>query len=203
MWANGGNVTITGGDFLANTASRLGGAVHVTDGRLEVKEGVTFKGNQALAGGALVCGSTTVSSTNSPVLCSLTDTEFTSNRATYADQNDTEDDLSSLDGGGAASFHFTDPIVTDSVFSGNYARILGGALYGGPMTSMSISGCIFRNNTSGKDGGAISASSMILGGNTQLADNSASSNGGAVSTTINYETSRTWFALLWTAAIGV
>ena len=195
VWANGGNVTITSGEFLANTASRLGGAVHVTDGRLEVKGGTTFKENEALAGGALVCGLTTVSSATSPVLCSLTDTEFTSNRATYADQNDAEDAMSSLDGGGAVAFHATDAIVTDSVFSGNYARTSGGALYGGPLTSMSVSGCMFGNNTSGRDGGAISASSMILGGTTQLANNSASSNGGAVSATINYDTSRTRFAL--------
>ncbi|CAM9850119.1 unnamed protein product, partial [Laminaria digitata] len=110
VWANGGSVTIVGGEFLGNNASRFGGAVHATESRLE----------------------------------------------------------------------FADATVTDSVFSGNYAQSSGGALCGGLMSNMSVNGCTFGNNTSEQDGSAISASSMRLGGNTQLEDNSANNRGGAV-----------------------
>lgn len=184
VWANGGNVTIMGGEFSGNSASQLGGAVHATDGRLEVQGGCRFEGNEASVGGALFCGSATEVSATSPVLCSIMDTEFTSNKATYANINGAEDATSSLDGGGAAAFHLTDATVTNSVFSGNYARISGGALYGGPSTSIAVNGCTFGNNTSEQDGGAISASSIRLGEDTHLANNSASSSGGAVSATI-------------------
>ena len=183
--AIGGKFTITGGEFLVNTASRYGGAVHATDGRLEVQGGARFEQNEALVGGALFCGSTNIASVTSAVMCSLTEAEFTSNRATFVNQ-DSDDDTSGLDGGGAAAFHLADPTVTDSVFNENYARTSGGALVGGPFTNVSVTGCTFRNNTAEEDGGAISASSMTLEGNTQLADNSVLNNGGAVSTSLNH-----------------
>ncbi|CAM9565350.1 unnamed protein product, partial [Laminaria digitata] len=113
VWANGGNVTIMGGEFLANNAARLGGAVYATDGRLEVNGGSRFERNEALAGGALFCGSTTDGSATSTILCSLAETEFIE----------------------------------------NYARISGGALYGGDLTNVSVNGCTFDNNTSEQDGG--------------------------------------------------
>ncbi|CAM9810492.1 unnamed protein product, partial [Laminaria digitata] len=173
VWANGGNVTIMGGEFLANNAARLGGAVYATDGRLEVNGGSRFERNEALAGGALFCGSTTDGSATSTILCSLAETEFMSNRAIYEHEDGEEGAFVFLEGGGAAGFLFTDATVVDSVFSENYARISGGALYGGDLTNVSVNGCTFDNNTSEQDGGAISASSMRLGGNTLLENNSA------------------------------
>ena len=188
VWANGGNVTITGGEFLGNTAIRYGGAVHVSDGRLQVRGGARFEGNEASVGGALFCGSSTVASAaSSAVLCSLMDAEFTSNKASFVNQGDDEDDLSSLDGGGAAAFHLVDATITDSVFNENYARTSGGALSGGPVTDVLVNGCVFGNNTAEEDGGAISASSMTLEGSTQLANNSANDDGGAVSSTLDHQ----------------
>ena len=184
--ANGGNLTITGGEFLANTSSHYGGAVHATDGRLEVRGGARFEQNVALGGGALFCGSTGIASAAAAVMCSLTEAEFTANRATSANQDDDEDAMSFLDGGGAAAFHFADPAVTDSVFNRNYARTSGGALVGGSHTNMLVTGCTFGSNTAEEDGGAISASSMTLEGSTQLADNSVSDSGGAVSSSLNH-----------------
>ena len=193
--ANGGNVTIVGGDFLANNASQFGGAVHVNDGRLHVQAESRFKGNEALAGGGMFCGSTTGRPTTSSLLCSVTETEFTSNRATYVGLDGAEDATLFLDGGGAAAFLFADATVTDSEFRGNYARNSGGALFAGTLTNMSVNGCTFENNTSVHYGGAISASSMSLGGNTRLAYNSAHNKGGAVSAAINEEESRTYLDL--------
>lgn len=177
VWASGGNVTITGGEFLGNSAFRYGGAVHTTDSWLQVQGGARFEGNEASVGGALFCELPRVASAG---LCSLTEAEFTSNRATFVSQDDDEDVNSSLDGGGAAAFLSADVTVTDCAFDGNYARISGGALCGGLSTNVSVNGCTFGNNTAEEDGGAISASSMTLAGGTELADNSADDDGGAV-----------------------
>lgn len=188
VWANGGNVTITGGEFLGNTAFRYGGAVHVSDSRLQVQRGARFERNEASVGGALVCGSTTVASAaSSAVLCSLTDAEFTSNRATFVHEGDDDNAATSSQGGGAAAFNYAGATITDSVFSENSAQNFGGALFGGPVTNVSVNGCTFGNNTAEENGGAISASSMTLEGGTQLADNSANDDGGAVSTTLNHQ----------------
>ncbi|CAN0136595.1 unnamed protein product, partial [Laminaria digitata] len=118
---------------------RYGGAVHATDGVLEVQGGARFENNEATAAGALFCGSTAEGSASSTVLCSLTEAEFSSNRATFEHQD--EDETASLDGGGAAAFHLADATVTECVFNGNYAATSGGALFGGPSTNVMVDGC--------------------------------------------------------------
>ncbi|CAN0292075.1 unnamed protein product, partial [Laminaria digitata] len=81
--------------------------------------------------------------------------------------------------GGALSASSMTATVTECAFNGNYATS-GGALFGGPSTNVMVDGCTFGNNTAEENGGALSASSMTLGGDTRLADNSASNDGGAV-----------------------
>ena len=81
-------------------------------------------------------------------------------------------------------FQFASVNITDSVFSGNYAQLSGGALHAGFHTNVSVNGCTLRDNISGKYGGAISASSLILGRGTLLRNNSAVDDGGAVSATM-------------------
>ncbi|CAN0582940.1 unnamed protein product, partial [Laminaria digitata] len=49
--------------------------------------------------------------------------------------------------------------ITGSEFSRNHAELSGGALHGGHDTNVSVNGCKFVNNTSGRLGGAITASS--------------------------------------------
>ncbi|CAN0597661.1 unnamed protein product, partial [Laminaria digitata] len=70
--------------------------------------------------------------------------------------------------------------ITGSEFSRNHAELSGGALHGGHDTNVSVNGCKFVNNTSGRRGGAITASSITLGGGTQLSNNEADDDGGAV-----------------------
>ena len=188
VWADGGNVTIVGGEFLDNSATRYGGAVHSVDGNLVVRGGSRFEGNTAIGGGALFCGLSNVGSDKQAAACSIAEAEFMSNSAARDIQaeNYKEEELdvvgfSYLDGGGAAMFLFASVDITDSVFSGNYALLSGGALHGGIDTSILVNGCTFGNNTSGKYAGAISASSMTLGGGTQVTQNSALDDGGAVS----------------------
>ena len=183
VWADGGSVTIVGGEYFDNHATKYGGAVHSVDGSLVVQGGPKFEGNTAIAGGALFCGSGEVGREKPLALCAITDAEFVSNTAAREELGSIPD-LSYLDGGGAAMFQFASVNITDSVFSGNYAQLSGGALHAGFHTNVSVNGCTLRDNISGKYGGAISASSLILGRGTLLRNNSAVDDGGAVSATM-------------------
>ncbi|CAN0546983.1 unnamed protein product, partial [Laminaria digitata] len=51
---------------------------------------------------------------------------------------------------------------------------------------ITVDGCKFENNTAMEHGGAIAAASMTFGGNTQLTNNSADGDGGAVSPITNF-----------------
>ncbi|CAN0393527.1 unnamed protein product, partial [Laminaria digitata] len=82
--------------------------------------------------------------------------------------------------GGAVRAAGASSNVTDSVFDGNTAQLSGGALLGGNGTDITVNGCKFDNNTVMEYGGEIAASSMTFGGNTQLSNNWADGNGGAV-----------------------
>lgn len=182
VWAEGGNLTITGGEFLNNTASRFGGAAVVTDGWLKIEGGARFEGNNASAGGALFCGATTgASAATFAVSCSFTEVEFVSNRATSKGF----DTVSSFGGGGAAAFFYADATVANSMFKDNHAQTSGGALYGSSFTSVSVNGGYFGGNTAEEDGGAMFVSSMALAGSTQLTENSAIADDGAVSSPLN------------------
>lgn len=186
VWAEGGNVTIMGGEFLANTAPGYGGAVYAVEGRLVVQGGSRFEGNEAVVGGGLFCGLGGDVGANKPlVLCSITDAEFESN-SDVRDNKDNVDYFSYYDGGGAAAFMFAVGDITDSLFDGNKARLSGGALHGGAESTLSVNGCTFFNNTSEKFGGAITASSMTLGGSTHFTNNEAGEDGGAVCNTLRF-----------------
>lgn len=180
VWVRGGTITIVGGEYSNNTASRYGGAVLANTATLVVEGGATFESNAAIVGSALFCEGSDSIDVTSDILCSLSDAVFVSNTAIEGTATGDED-FEDLGGGGAAAFLLANVTVTDSIFRGNYARIEGGALYGGESTFIAVDGCTFENNTSPLYGGAISASSMILGGNTQITYNSVSKSGGAVS----------------------
>lgn len=178
--AKGGNVTIVGGEFLANNATGSGGALYVVEGRLVVQGGSRLQDNKAIVGGALFCGLEKGETSKNAVYCSITDAKFVFNTAAREDQEWVED-RAERDGGGAAMFQSALVEITDSEFSWNHARLSGGALHGGVDTNVTVTGCKFENNTSEIFGGAISASSLTLGGGTHLTDNSADDDAGAVS----------------------
>ena len=178
--AKGGNVTIVGGEFLANNATRYGGALYVVEGRLVVQGGSRLQDNKAIVGGALFCGVEKGETSKTAAYCSITGAKFVSNIAARENQEWVEDRLEQ-DGGGAGMFQSARVEVADSEFSWNHARLSGGALHGGVDTNVYVSGSKFENNTSEVYGGAITASSLTLGGSTHLAGNSADDYGGAVS----------------------
>ncbi|CAN0215079.1 unnamed protein product, partial [Laminaria digitata] len=176
VWADGGDVTIVGGEFLSNRATLNGGAVLATDASLVVKEGARFENNKAVEGGALYCGVAGFGlGTGLGPSCSISNAEFVSNNASLETFFDFDDVVrwEDLDGGGAAAFWFTEADITDSVFTNNHAQFTGGAVFGGNDTDIKVEGCIFSSNTAMGFGGAIGASSMTLGGDTQLLDNKA------------------------------
>ena len=185
VWADGGDVRIVGGEFFGNHATRSGGAVLATNSILVVKEGARFENNKAAEGGALYCGVMEFGlGTGSGPSCSISNAEFVSNNASLEMFLDFTDVVrwEDLDGGGAAAFWFTEADITDSVFTSNYAQFTGGAVFGGNDTDIIVQGCNFSSNTAKGYGGAIGASSMTLGADTQLLDNKAILyNGGAVS----------------------
>lgn len=190
VWANGGNFTVVGGEFLANNATRYGGAVHAVDGRLVVRGGSRFEGNSAIAGGAVYCGLEAQGGSTTEAVCSILDAKFVSNSA-CCDSQDSFKSLLYLYGGGAAMFLFASVDITGSVFRRNSALHSGGALHGGVHTNISVNRCTFDNNTSEDYGGAISASVMMLGGDTHLTNNKALKHGGAVSATKYYYSAKT------------
>ena len=181
VWADRGVVTIVGGEFVSNNATRYGGAVHAANSFLWIRGGARFAGNTAIGGGALFCGLSDVAPNKVPAVCSIADADFVFNNAAREDGDSVDDDLSYLDGGGAAMFLYAEVDITDSNFGWNHALLSGGAVHGGVNTNVSVRGCNFGNNTSDKYGGAISASSMTLGWGTQLTNNSAPTAAGAVS----------------------
>ena len=195
--ARDGNVTISGVEFSGNSATLFGGAVFALDAKLVINEGARFDSNQAEEGGAVYCirsdGSSEDSLLTAP--CTLRDATFLGNNASiekdvhftdvvdwyYADS--TSGRLSEfIFGGGAATFVNAEVIISNCDFIKNNAKVAGGALYGGDTTNLNISGCTFEGNIVLGFGGAVAASSVTLGGGTELKGNYASGYGGGVST---------------------
>lgn len=169
VWATGGEVNITGGEFRNNNATDSGGAVFTNYTELAVKEGARFEQNTAGKGGALY---------SEGLSCSLSNVTFVSNEASLQPGVATGGDDNH---GGAAAFLSTDVTIVNSDFSLNSAQFMGGALYGGVDTLLTVDGCVFQNNTAVQYGGAISASSAAVRGGTELVYNFADEDGGAVS----------------------
>lgn len=181
VWVDGGEVTIIGGEFLGNIATGVGGAVFAMDATLVVEEGTLLEGNTAVEGGALYCGGAEVALNASSASCSVSDAVFVSNNASREAGSDLI--RNDYDGGGAAAFWYAQVDVSDCEFNGNWAQRFGGALIAGSgaATVVTVDGCTFGNNTTSGYGGAIAASSVTVGGDTELRDNSAVWSGGAVS----------------------
>ncbi|CAN0013328.1 unnamed protein product, partial [Ectocarpus sp. 6 AP-2014] len=187
----GGDLTIVGGEFSGNSASGNGGAVFATDAAVVIQDGARFEGNKAVEGGGLYCGgaenstTTTVPSSSSAAAatCSLSGAVFGANNAsseTIVDFDLIEAPWVTLYGGGAAAFYRGVVDITGSEFLGNYAQVSGGAVYGGTDAVLTIDGSSFEENTTPGYGGGLAASSAVLGGDTLLRNNSATSNGAGV-----------------------
>lgn len=188
-----GTLTVSGGEFYGNNASDLGGAIYAVDAEFVVQqsegEGTTFMDNRGVIGGAVFCGG----SDNDPgitISCFLSGAKFSYNLATIEGVDENTADISDWirnRRGGAVAFYDASVDIEDSDFGSNFAPVRGGALYGGNNTDINITGCTFRNNTTGGDGAAMSVHSVVVGGNTEIRNNSAyDGNGGGVSSSTTY-----------------
>eukprot|EP00903_Cladosiphon_okamuranus_P020452 g18772.t1 len=187
VWAQGGELTIVGGELSDNTAinSGRGGAVFVVDAKVEIQEGTLFEENRAtLEGGGLYCGGAENSTAVNPEpSCTLNRAVFTSNLATMTEAlglSFIQSQWTNLYGGGGAAFYRCEVDITESEFELNYAQVAGGGVFAGSDTVMAIDGCTFRNNTSVGYGGGLVAAEATIGGNTLLTANIADESGGAV-----------------------
>ena len=195
--ARDGNVTISGVEFSGNSATFFGGAIFALDAQLVINEGARFDSNQAEEGGAVYCKRSDGSSEDSLLtdLCTLRDATFLGNNASVENDVHFSDILNSyyadntsatpsefIFGGGAATFVNAEVNILNCNFIENYAKVAGGALYGGDATNLNISGCTFEGNIALGFGGAVAASSVTFGGGTELRGNTADGYGGGVST---------------------
>lgn len=181
IWAGGGDLTITGGEFSDNSASGNGGAVFATDTGVVVQSGTIFDGNAAAEGGGLYYRG---SGEYAAASCSLSEANFTSNNAVSAGGVSLSSILGlweDLYGGGAAAFYDSDVSITDSVFTFNGAEISGGAIFGGSGSIMAIDGCTFQNNSTPGYGAGVVASTATMGGETLVENNESGESGGGVS----------------------
>ncbi|CAM9106040.1 unnamed protein product, partial [Hapterophycus canaliculatus] len=182
--AEGGELTIVGGEFTRNSASGNGGAVSAVDAELVVRDGTVFQENDAVEGGGLYCrggeGATTVEATTAS--CSLSKANFTSNAASLQEDGSLSsiESWSDLYGGGAAAFYDSVVSITDSVFESNYAKVSGGGIFGGSDSEMTVNGCTFQNNTTPGYGAGMVASTATLGGDTLVENNDAGETGGGI-----------------------
>ena len=141
------NTTITNSQFYNNSVAPnsdnmygSGGAVYVRNATNVALAGNTYNGNTARWGGAVdIQGETSVT---------LTDEVMTSNQTTG--------------GGGAIHNNGTSTKIVNGTYTDNYSPTSGGAICNSGIMTISYSSDgdtsgIFKNNTAGTDGGAISS----------------------------------------------
>jgi predicted outer membrane repeat protein len=151
-------MTVTGGSFIGNSATLMGGAMTVSNG---VITDVLFKDNDAAEyGGA-------ISVASAAATAEIVDSTLEGNSAGY--------------GGGAIAQNGGKTVrVSGSTFSDNSSDN-GGAFFQNAGTS-NIADSTFDNNIADARGGAIAISTgnSVIGGNTSILGNSAGDSGGAV-----------------------
>ena len=172
IYLEGGAVTITGTSFKDNYSSQSGSALYGTGDTTATISRSLFKSNFAYHfGGAIdMNGTGTVNVAESQFILNI-----------------------SYNNGGAIARPGTDSHISRTLFSGNYSRYKGGAVYVVSETTPSFENCLFLANGTGTttttstkftgEGGAVYTAS--LGGNPTFmnctfAANSAADKGGAI-----------------------
>lgn len=154
-----GSLTLTQLKLTGGTASS-GGAIHSSMATVTL-ENCVFEGNVAasLDGGAVWAEGGEMT---------IIKGEFSGNSAT-------------ANGGAVAVVDEGLLVIQDGTrFRENYARLSGGALYGGSDSVITIDECTFENNVTLGSGGGIAASSAMFSESTSLTDNTAQQSGGGV-----------------------
>jgi len=192
-------LTVSGSTFTDNVAGNYGGAICLASGSPHTLTvtGSTFSRNIAVNGGAIMADGWSAFRVN------IQNARFDANTATdaswgggafYQYSNTSQYDISGSTftnnmasyGGALASIRGVFNI-SNSLFEGNTASTLGGALTAhGESTNLSISGSTFTNNYSAGNGGAVAGysvngyTSIISLDNVTFTGNTAASQGGAL-----------------------
>ena len=164
LWRGGaiysdGDLHVTGSVFRENTADARGGAIR-SEGKLTVIDS-EFISNSAVEGqGGAISGGNALQ---------VTGNLFNNNKAEF---------------GGAVYYEgyqgsSRDFKVTDSVFSGNFANMYGGAIVAAGGDTV-VRDSKFNGNATGGNGGAIVSYDEIIVTSSQFNDNSADEYGGAI-----------------------
>ncbi len=184
-----GQLTVRNSVFERNTSINRGGAIYVSNSSLESVTryvevtNCIFTENAAVLGGAI---SLYASSADYPegAIITVTDSTFTGNKATL--------ELSSASaayGGAIYADRKVSLTVNNSDFTKNEAATEAGAVYLAGESVAVISDSSITDNTSGKYGGAISVRSSYLDiANTEISNNKAVNNGGAIY--VSYQSNR-------------
>ncbi len=165
---NKGTLTVTGGSFEGNGASKVGGAIANSGGNLTLSN-VAFSGNHSTNGGGAIYSNKSKNTTGEHKL-SITGGSFTNNVAGYKEVGTEEEAVAVA--------------AAATVTGGN-----GGAIFAGDNTNLSVDGTTFSGNQAiGSDntgwGGAISSSATgATVKNATFTGNKASVAGGAINAT--------------------
>lgn len=179
IW-NEGTLTVTGGSFEGNTATKAAGAIYnAADAKLTV-DGVTFANNSSAKAGAInsMAGKNETTTT-------IKNSKFNNNSAVNG-MGGALANSSNAENGSTEGFSGK-MSLTDTAFSGNTARN-GGALWNGVQWTVDITGGSFDNNsavtpagsTYPAQGGAISNSGALNISGVTFSNNKTDGLGGAI-----------------------
>jgi hypothetical protein len=179
IW-NEGTLTVTGGSFEGNTATKAAGAIYnAADAKLTV-DGVTFANNSSAKAGAInsMAGKNETTTT-------IKNSKFNNNSAVNG-MGGALANSSNAENGSTEGFSGK-MSLTDTAFSGNTARN-GGALWNGVQWTVNITGGSFDNNsavtpagsTYPAQGGAISNSGALNISGVTFSNNKTDGLGGAI-----------------------
>lgn len=177
---NTGTLTINGGSFEGNTATKAAGAIYnAADAKLTV-DGVTFANNSSAKAGAInsMAGKNETTTT-------IKNSKFNNNSAVNG-MGGALANSSNAENGSTEGFSGK-MSLTDTAFSGNTARN-GGALWNGVQWTVDITGGSFDNNsavtpagsTYPAQGGAISNSGALNISGVTFSNNKTDGLGGAI-----------------------
>lgn len=167
-----GQVTITGGSMIANTASGDGGALHATSSAVTTLTATTLTGNRSVDDGGAIFNDGTIS---------LTDVRLTGNVA---------------DGDGGALANTRNATLTRITVTGNSAKGSGGGLYNAGVGDIALTSSTIQSNEADTDGGGLAAlgasrytiSQSTIDGNESGARGGGLFQGSTIATTITGST---------------
>lgn len=186
IW-NEGTLTVTGGSFEGNTATKAAGAIYnAADATLTV-DGVTFADNSSAKAGAInsMAGKNNSMAGKNNSTTTIKNSKFNNNSAVNG-MGGALANSSNAENGSTEGFSGK-MSLTDTAFSGNTARN-GGALWNGAQWTVDITGGSFDNNsavtpagsTYPAQGGAISNSGALNISGVTFSNNKTDGLGGAI-----------------------